>query len=779
MKTKNSLVRLLSIVSLLIGLQPAHGAGTVVCDFSDEALLPENAQVRSSYGLCEEQRKQELAQVKTKKTFEEITGQSYFQLRGDYGSTSINFGNRGDHIVQEASITLNYSFSPSLLPIQSHVKVYLNNTVIDVIHVDPVQANLQHNKVIKLDPLAIADFNNIRFELIGHYSPQCEDPQHSSLWFDINKNSTLTIASKTLNYQNDLVSFPEPFYDERDFERLTLPFVFAENTAEDHDQQGSLFHSAGVLASWFGAMADWRGAHFPAYFNQLPDRHSVVFATNAHRPKFLREFPDVQKPTIEMVSHPLYRGVKILLILGKDQQQLAEAVQGLVLGIQILTGNAVEIQQTKRPGKRKPYDAPRWVRTDRPMKFIELVDSHSALQVSGHQPESIRVNMRVPADLFTWRNRGIPVDLKYRYTPPLSADNSRLNVNINQQFVQSFNLQISGRDGIKERVRIPLLGDGLFGMGNEFFLPAFRVGAKNQMQFDFSFAQNREGVCQTSPLNNVRAAIDPDSEIDFSDFPHYAVMPNLGFFANAGFPFTKYADLSQTAIVVDSFTDTAILSTLFDNLALFGASTGYPALSYSLDSSDSLDAAEHDYAEKDILYIGSQPNKVRFDNVELLPNAIKNTRRHILQPVVSSRALADEAGYDAEPPAGVDARVDMESTGNIASIIGFESPFASKRSVVAMMGNNSESLGTIADALRQSDKINEIYGSVVILRGDSIQSNRVGASYYVGELPAYTWLWYHLSGNPLLLAFFSIIAVVIVSLVLWRLLRDFANKRLE
>jgi cellulose synthase operon protein B len=730
----------------------------------------QNIQVRRQYtNPCEKQWVRPIELEKSTRTFEEITGQKSFQLRGDYGSFSLNFGHRRDYLISKASLKLKYSFSPSLLPVQSHVKVYLNESVIGIIPIDPSQSNTPHFKNFEIDPLMISDYNQLRFELIGHYTMECENPGHSSIWFDINKQSTLSIEKRLVRYENDLAYFPEPFFDERDFGLVRIPFVFPSEIDRD------MLHSAGVLSSWFGAKSMWRGAEFPVMINQLPKQHAIVFATNENRPKFLAEHPHVEQPTIEIVSHPNYRAVKLLLIMGKNQQQLKSAVEGLVLGQQILTGNAVEITQVLKPQTRKPYDAPNWIRTDRPMKFIELVDSHDDLQVRGYLPEAIKMNMRVPADLFTWRSRGIPIDLKYRYTPPTSIDDSRLNVSINNQFIQSFNLQESGRDGLKQRVRVPLLGDGLFGMGNEFFIPAFRLGANNQMQFNFSFAQHRAGACQTAPLYNVQASIDPDSEIDFSGFPHYAVMPNLGFFANAGYPFTRLADLSETAVVLAAELDTNVLNTYLNLMANMGASTGYPALNFML----SMEQKIEELKDRDIIVIGTIPKDIHVDEKKQLPSLIEASQRHLQKPLYPSKALVDEAGYEAEPSAEIDAKVSMYSNGDIASLVGFESPFSPERSVIAVLANRTSSLQMVTDSLRQADKLTQIYGSATIFKQNSIKSDRVGDSYYVGELPAYTWIWYHLSNYPLLLALIAIFAVIIVAIVLWRLLKALARKRLE
>src|SRR3989344_4354761 len=58
----------------------------------------------------------------------------------------------------------------------------------------------------------------------------------------------------------------------------------------------------------------------------------------------------------------------------------------------------------------------------------------------GSPPDLIRLNFFLPPDLFAWRQKGIAVDLRYRYTPRPNPDKSTLNINVNQQFLRSLPL---------------------------------------------------------------------------------------------------------------------------------------------------------------------------------------------------------------------------------------------------------------------------------------------------------------------------------------------------
>ncbi|MFP3534208.1 cellulose biosynthesis cyclic di-GMP-binding regulatory protein BcsB, partial [Burkholderia sp. SIMBA_042] len=82
------------------------------------------------------------------------------------------------------------------------------------------------------------------------------------------------------------------------------------------------------------------------------------------------------------------------------------------------------------------------------------------------------------------------------------------------------------------------------------------------------------GECQNSILDNVRSAIDPGSTIDISGLPKYAAMPDLSLFADAGFPFTCMADLSETAVVMPEGAGVSDFSAYLTLRGVMGQATG-------------------------------------------------------------------------------------------------------------------------------------------------------------------------------------------------------------
>ncbi len=83
------------------------------------------------------------------------------------------------------------------------------------------------------------------------------------------------------------------------------------------------------------------------------------------------------------------------------------------------------------------------------------------------------------------------------------------------------------------------------------------------------------------PVQN-HVVIGDDSTIDFSKYYHFIPMPDLRAFANAGFPFSRMADLSQTITVMPKAPNEAQMETLLNTVGFIGAQTGFPAINLTV-----------------------------------------------------------------------------------------------------------------------------------------------------------------------------------------------------
>lgn len=695
-----------------------------------------------------------------------------FNLTGTRPQGQIEFGVRSDEVVTKATLSLSYRPSPSLLPAISHLKVYLNDEMVGLVPVTQEQLGKTNQLQLPLDPRFISDFNRVRLELVGHYTNLCENPANSTIWMDIGKESSLALTLQKLPVQDDLSHFPEPFFDSRDGRPLILPMVFAG--APDLGQQ----QAAAVLASWFGTKADWRGQSFPVLYNRLPEQqHAVVFATNDRRPDFLQAMPPVEKPTVAIVNQPQNPYEKMLLIMGRDDSDLLKAVQGIAQGDVLLRGQSATVDEVKELSPRRLYDAPNWVRTDRPTTFGELQQYANQLQSDGLQPNPIALTLKLPPDLFLVRARGIDMNIHYRYTTPIQDEGSRLAVNLNNQFVQDYPLP-GKKDNDRQLLRIPLV-QGLTDGSTQLTIPALRLGVVNQLRFDFDYASlfiggtynstTGEGRCETvTPVAN-HVVIDENSTIDFSGYRHYLEMPSLRAFANAGFPFSRSADLAQTLVLVSKQPEADKVSALLNALGNISAQTGYPALKVQLTDDWSKAKAQDD----DLLMIGQIPQELKDDSkITLLVDAAKSwVSKPNRQNDFSTRPLSSDDMHAQSQTA-------ISSTGPMAAIVSFKSPFFDQRSVVALLADSPRAWQLLNGALIDSGKRAAIFGSASIVRESGVNSLRVGETWYVGHLPWWEKVWNALATHPVMLALFAAIVVVLFALLLWRLMRAISRRRL-
>ncbi|CAN7656622.1 cellulose biosynthesis cyclic di-GMP-binding regulatory protein BcsB [Acidovorax sp. Leaf78] len=707
-------------------------------------------------------------------SFKDLGALFPLQLRGVDGTSGVAFSVRNDEVVTGAKLKLNYSYSPALLTNLSHIKVMVNEQVAATIPVTTQQAGENLQREITIPPRLITEFNRLNLQLIGHYTMECEDPLHSSLWANIGNDSVLELTVAPVAQTNDLALLPQPFFDRRDVRPLELPIVFnaAPNTAA--------LQAAGTMSSWFGALAGFRGAKFPSLVGELPARGNavVMVAGRAQVPAGL-SLPDIQGPTVAVVSHPADRNGKLLLVMGRDDAELATAAKALAVGSSALSGSVARITDVTELKPRKPYDAPHWLANDRPVKFGELVEAPT-LNVTGYSPDLIRVNFFLPPDLFAWRQKGIPVDLRYRYTPRPNADKSTLNINVNQQFLRSLPLRSATHEepGALDRLLTKVMPLSETGPEREkFHIPLFKLPSQSQLQLHYYYDVVKQGACKDVPLDNVRGSVEADSTIDISGFKHFIAMPDLAAFGNAGFPFTRMADLSDTAVVMPDKPGLAEYGTYLGLMGIMGRVTGHPAMGVTVAQAQQVDKL----SDKDLLVIssggGNQPLLKQW--ASSIPAALQGETKSFQLADVAHRLMR---WWGFEDEAGVQTRrnqVAFSSSSTDAFIAGFESPLKSGRSVVLVASNQPAGLSQVVDALLDADALTQVQGSTTVIRGKQVDSLLAEKNYYVGQLGPVLYAQWFLSRNPLLLILLGVSAAVLVAIVMYLSLRARARARLK
>jgi cellulose synthase (UDP-forming) len=694
-------------------------------------------------------------------TLKELGSAGQIALRGTSALQGVQFGVRADEVVTNATLSLTGAISPALLPDLSNITVTLNDQYVGTIPVTPSQPNF--NLTMPVNPVFFQAANALNFRLTGAYTRQCNDRLSGLIWGTIYNSSTLTMTVQHLPPGRDLAQLPLPFFDHHDNSGLLLPFVLPAQPDDD------TLRAAGIVASWFGQQADFRGASFPVS-NSAPPGNAVMIVSGASAA--VPGLPPISGPGIAVLPNPSDPNGTILVVYGRNGAEAAQAADALVLGSRTLGGTNVQVTPPDMP-VRQPYDAPAWIPSDQPVRLGAITDARN-LDGAGYD-NLIQVAFRTAPDLYTWRERGFPLRIAFR-APPGPIENlavSRLDVGINGLYLQSIPLA----DGISNawwRNWIPVIGST--GPFHTVYVPPYDVFGNNALQFFFDTRPLDAGACGAVP-SDPTMGIDPNTTISLARGYHFAAMPNLAFFVSAGFPFTRMADLSNTTIVLPDTPDTGEISAYLGMMGRFGFLTGYPTLQVSVARPEE----EASLQKGDILVIGTFDHLGSLtDILRNVPIAIGNGQISVKlgdSPLASVFQLFTGSRQDDQHRAAtaLSASVNQDT----AIVASGRSPWVSQATVVAMLAGTPQGLGSILSTFRDTVENPLIQGDFSIVSGGQVSSFRIGSTYTVGWIPFWIWPSYLLHDQPFTIVLVMLLGCIILTLALHFTLRRRAMTRLR
>jgi cellulose synthase catalytic subunit (UDP-forming) len=659
-------------------------------------------------------------------------------FRGIDASRSVDFALPQAQIAQQAKLNLRYSFSPSLITQLSHLNVLLNGSLIASLPVPTKTGDAVDglSTTLTLPAELLARNNQLGFQFISHYTMQCEDPSNTALWGRVEANSSIEVAGSLLPLSNNLNMLPLPFYDEEiGSSSASIPFAFVSQPSN------RALEAAGVVASWFGVRAKSRALTFPVTFDgALPKGNVVLFVEGSGGMPADFDLRG-RGPVIAVRTNPSDPYGKVLIIAGEDGSQLVTAARSLALENNLLQGQTVQVSDFQLPPVRQADDAPLWLRTDRVSPFWNYSVANT-LQSDGSG--TLPVYVRIPPDLDFSNETTLPLHLDYRYNAVPLAGGSTMRVSANGSLVNE--LALPQRDNPKQTldatVAVPLVSMRPFA---------------NTFLFNFFFQIGKGAPCRTTPPINLQGGLLRSSYLDLRGLHHWTAMPNLELFANAGFPFTRFADLSQTRIVLPPKATSAEIGLYLTLVAYFAEQTGYPALRLQVDDSTGLGK------DADYLVLGTPSDQPVFDELN----------QHLPVTVAQDGvSVKDTKGFFSAIQAAwwqiAEMRQDRwgkltnnrQNPGSIADlgefpdavIQGIESPWHPGRSVVSVTIKNDNSITAFTDAFLKTASSASISDSVSILQGTGFTSYRLGDSFYqVGHLPWWSRVRHWLKEFPWLI----------------------------
>jgi cellulose synthase (UDP-forming) len=429
----------------------------------------------------------------------------------------------------------------------------------------------------------------------------------------------------------------------------------------------------------------------------------------------------------------------------------------------MLAGAEIGIDTFKLPAKQEADAAPRWAQVD---QKIALWDYAASDQLQGDGTAPLNVYFRVPPDIFYDDRPNAVLHLVYRYNSIPIGPISSMQVRVNDAFLGSIPL-VPGQETSRK-------------METELAVPVVNLRPfSNSLSFDFTFQLLKKGGCQDTTPINMQGAILRDSYIDLRGYPHYTPLPNLELFANSGYPFTRFADLGGTTVVLPHQPNAQEIEAFVTLMGHFGRQTGFPALRVAVDGPDAL----HMGSMQDFLVIGTDNDQPGFEKLGGdLPVALRSGEIQVHDTQGFFAKMFHNAWWKLKTNDHTESG-DLTASGVPDAVIeGIESPYdpGGNRSIVAIHLRQAENFEPFMDTLMKIQQSSDVSGSVAVLHGTQFQSFRIGSDvYHVGTVPWWTRIQLWLRQIPWLVAVIVLLLAFLVAVWARQGLRARARSRLR
>lgn len=690
-------------------------------------------------------------------------------LNGGQLQTGIDFTLPADQVITSAQLTLNLKVSPAMAARNTTMQLMMNGQPLGSVPLGAADSNVTSYQ-LDIPAALVVSSNNINLKINDADALLCQRDLNDNYQVTIMPDTRLTLEGQQLNIGSDLSHFPRPFFDSMQMTPTTLSFAFPAQT------QPEQVSAAALVASWFGIAADYRGISFEALNDRLPEKNGILFGKPGDTIGGIT-LPASSVPLLKMIDNPGNPVYKLLLVVGNNESQLRNAAWRLTRGQFEPQTASLPVEPQTIP-LSKPYDAPRWIRTDRPVRLSELLRKDQSLTAPGIWHDAVNLAFRAAPDLFLWDGEAIPLKIGYRFPSESWIDEQRslLSMTLNGTFLH--NLPVN-KQGALETLWHKIGGDARQ-ENYDMALEPYLIYGDNQLALYFKIVPKEDAPCSVLLNNNIKSRIDENSWIDLSKTRHFTLLPNLSYFVGASFPFTRFADYSQTVLLLPEHPGETEISTLLDLAARSGNATG-TALNNNRVMFGLPEGGANllHLSQSDVLAVSTMEQSAF--NRTLLAGSPFVTNEHLFgvrQPTSWEKVQRLLAGdwYST----GVEADRYFSSNEAWRGFVSFRSRWNASRVVVLAIGSNNDQLAHLHSDL-SSAKINaSVRGDAAIITDENgVRSFRVGPQFPSGELPWYMLIVWYANQHSALLAILGLLFAAIVGGTLYPLLKRRARSRVN
>jgi len=662
-------------------------------------------------------------------------------LRSDKSKATLSVIIPATKIVDSADLTVKYETGELVKEGGLELAVVLNEVELSRIAVvrSSAMPNVAH---VSLPADLLVHDNLLSFELRRLCPTPCNNKNDDNQWVRIEPSTQLETSGVVLRLPNRLSMLPSPFFDPSVHRSIDVPFVF-----ESQPDLTSL-KAAGVLASWYGALAGYRGGHFAVSIGQFPKGNAILIAESGG-PLALSLGLSGEGAQVAICDNPSDRYGKVLALVANSAADLVRLSRFVARNRFVEDADRLLVEAERLADPPASSRAPSWLDTTQPLRIARDLNDN-LLHARIGAPTSLY--FRIAPDLDYGTRITVPLRLAFRLSGLTGDDHIWITIRLNNTFVTKQRLS-----------RTDCIGSQL----QSYAIPVSLLYASNTLNIEL--ATDRFDTTVSDPAG-VDLQILPATNLDLQNPTHYVRMPRLDLFAAAGYPFTSKVDGSATAVVVPDNPTAAQIGLFLDALGFMSAHTGVSTGSFEVLHARDL-AASHD---RNFLVIGSSNDEAPFRPFERAMVVIPNNGKFELsaRPLPLDEWLSRAWLGRKEEMQALPALMERGGGGVKFLIEQFPSPFRHDRSVVVLATASETDDEPYFERLAEASHAGLIKGGLTVSgAGDFTSFSLTSHSWVLGRdvslARAYGWLCFHLWILPL-----ALLAVAMILARRWEQLLD-------
>ncbi|WBA56361.1 cellulose biosynthesis cyclic di-GMP-binding regulatory protein BcsB [Providencia sp. 21OH12SH02B-Prov] len=691
-------------------------------------------------------------------------------LNGDTLQSGISFTLPYDFIATHAEMQLVLSIDSAENIEKDNLQVTLNDQSLGAIPLSQIGKD-EAIFTFKIANTVLSSKNNLNFQIISNDDIinnewTCQRPDLKNVTLKISPSSIMAMQGILMNTRKSLMDFPRPFLDPLKINKNELAFVYSASPNPD------ILAASAIVASIFGIKSEEKENHFHVYLDQIPEKHAVLFTTTNEMIAGL-SFAHSDGPHLKIIDNPINQKYKILVVSGRNAEELRQAAYQLFTE-DLPDGDSDHLHvPAYRSKNRLAYDAPNWLPLKKSIPFSQIMKTNDALQSRLFLLEEKNITFQVPPDTFMLTGNKIPVQINYSFDKKnwVDMNNSILTIALNYQFLKNISAH-------KNSV-ITAITD-FFGHNQKnstmLYLDNSGLIGENKLSFYFNIKTDENIACDI--INNASFVnqILTNSTIDLSDASHFGELPNTHWFLNGLFPYTKYADLSDTVLLLNRQPEKEDIVLMLQLMEKSGRITGFPVSHLTILSDTQKSHSK--LKNSNIIVIA------KIKDIPAVTSLMKGTSYHysngnlnIISPSLFKKVkllLLGEWKNQFEIVSDF-----LSNTHQWRGILSFQSPWSSNKVVTNLTATNTEQLNKLYNDIKKSERQPLDAGDILLFSdADSIKNLSINPSFLSGELPPHRLVLWFFSQHLFLLMVILFSSLLFISFYLYNKFKQHESKRL-